>query len=169
MNCISRLIFQCTCSATFRSLSLHDFRSFIHRTAHIVVCQSFATEHLSLGWIQLNVRATSAYAKASAWQKTMIDASGPIAGMCFSATKLMLFGALNSYISWPIALALSSIEIVLMLSELFHICLSALKQDHGDFGCIAQRNKIHLALASLTLLIVCSAVISMGIASWNLT
>ncbi len=90
------------------------------------------------------------------WKNTLIEVAGPMGDVAFATCKLVATKALENYIPWPVTLVLMNGAFMCMANEIICAYESATKRDHGDFGQIARRSRVHLVLASTALITQCA-------------
>lgn len=90
------------------------------------------------------------------WHEDIMFLAGPLADMLFSCGKLMLAVVLKNYISLPVALLFGVGAPLYMFGELLYAAISAISQDEGDFGKIAQSGSIPLLIATAALVGTCA-------------
>ncbi len=90
------------------------------------------------------------------WQRSAIDAAGPLLHAVLSSAQLATAVALKPYLPRPVTLLLEGGAMVQMAGELLYAYTSAVKRDDGDFGHIAQISTAHLAVATAGLVATCA-------------
>jgi hypothetical protein len=157
---ISKLAFNCINSNAFRWITQGYTHVFVHEMSHAIACKALTGQKSEVNFFTSLCIGMNEYpltiTYVSDWKKTVIYAAGPMGDIAFSTCKLVAATALKSYLSWPVALTLGSGAVVWMSGELLYAYVSAANKDHGDFGKIASRGNIHLALASTALVSQCA-------------
>lgn len=78
---------------------------------------------------------------------SIMSAMGPLTNTAFANCQLITAVALRTYISWPVSVALATGAVIWMFGELLYAITAVCGQGGGDFGCIHNNGKFHLALA----------------------
>ncbi len=82
----------------------------------------------------------------SAWENTLYRVAGPMAGVAFETCKLVALIRLKNSLPRPISVLLGLQAGIVILEECIYTLESAYLKNKGDFGEIASRSKIHLAV-----------------------
>lgn len=160
---ISKLAYQCLNSHAFRWITQGYAHVFTHEMSHALACKLF-TQQDSMVYVFKNLcvgRTLFPYdlIYTADWKKTIVNVAGSMGNMTFSSCKLVAATAMKKQLSLPIAFTLGSGAVIWMSGEFFYAYISASKGDDGDFGLIARRGNIHLALASAALISQCAVAI----------
>jgi len=156
-NCVCYLAEKCLTSKAFILATQGYLHTLVHELGHAGTYKYFTTHAPNVTIITNHCSGFTSYfprfyRSASPIKKTIMNIGGPMSNMIFSSTKLIAAAALKDYISWPVALVLGTGSVVWMSGELLYAFTSAYKQDQGDFGCIAERSKVHLVISAAALI-----------------
>lgn len=160
---ITKLAKMCISSNVFRLISQGYSHVFVHEMSHALAWKLLNKSNESVKIRIVTELCTGQFSppaisveNRSDWKNTIVNATGSMGNIAFSFCKLIAANRLKKYLSWPVALALSSGAATWILGELVYSFTSAVNEDGGDFGKIAKRNKKHLALASAAIIGECA-------------
>lgn len=153
LNSIQHIPLDFLNSRTFQVLTQGYCHVFFHEMGHCIASKFFANNQNK---IDIFTNILGGYSKGLA-QNSIVYLAGPMAGMTFSACKLLTVLALKTYLSTPIVLLLGTGSLLWMTGELLYAATSACGVNFGpidltgDFGKIAENSSLHLALATAAL------------------
>ncbi len=158
---ISDLVMRCQKNRLFRLLSLAPLHVLVHETGHLLSDRYFTQkDSQTIKIYTTTIGGRTFYCDSDeplpSWQHSITDAAGPLLQMAFSSAQLVAAAAMSDYLPRPVTLLLEAGAIVHMTGELLYAGLSVMKSKDGDFGDIAKRSKVHLAVATAGLVGTCA-------------
>jgi hypothetical protein len=164
---LSRLADQCPKNKLFCWGTNGYFHAVVHEMSHALTFKWFTGVSPAVNVSTNDCQGETCYSDMStltSWKQTLINVSGPMGDIAFSATKLIAASALKSYLTWPVALAVGSGEVIWISGELLYAYVSGSRKDRGDFGRIAESGgNMHLVLSSAALVGACFSGIAIAI------
>lgn len=126
--------------------------TFIHEMSHAITAQLFTGLGSKIE-IYVDIKKTKELGIThhprlnSDWKNSLVAFTGPMVGVAFETCKIAALTRLKkNLLPLPISVLLATQATLNIVNECWYGLTSAYHKDGGDFGQIAKKSKIHLAL-----------------------